>query len=685
MSSFTNVGIWTKEIILHGAAFLKADQAPGLVVIVLLALLVLALVDFHGRVRRNLRALAGLRKQIERRGKDLDLAQNVLEIDQSMSKWRTSGGRAEKLVADAWEEYRETTITPEDGNEPAIRNTIRPGVFFNLEDLGFTPGFYRIVPSLFVSVGLCLTFLGLIAALADMGHSMGASSTSGPATSALTGLLTIASAKFIMSLTGLVCSITFTIVLRRGMGDIDHAIHGLCHALERRLSYVSLEDIALRQLKQTKQQVDEFRKIGTELVADLARPLREELPTKISESIALAIRPIIDEISKNSTSGVADMVGGLSEQLTGSVGKALGQASDQLGAAGAQIRELVDRLNESSGRMGGGMETAIGQMAQAVADLRDQLSTASASATNTMTAGADRLLGVMNETLEGIRANTAAGADSMRDAAREMRGAAESFRDELRSAAAEGADAARGQMTAAANDASGAITGAGQGLLTAFAETSAKVAQLGKDMTGTVGDELLGRMEVLGEQFDEMVGAIADSANGVRTASASLKQSGESISQASLTFGGASRDLVAATEPVRLSHQQITESVRKFADVTANTAETVRTTSERLAHSATATLDTARVAIGTEREGVMASLKAAEAMLSQLRTQGDRLDQLDEKLGKAFETFRLRVEAALDTTVTHVQRVQDILDPGLATLRSVVEQAEAFVPQSRRV
>ncbi|RUV24360.1 hypothetical protein EOD29_35720, partial [Mesorhizobium sp. M1A.T.Ca.IN.004.03.1.1] len=76
-------------------------------------------------------------------------------------------------------------------------------------------GFWRIVPGLFVSVGLFLTFLGLIAALSTM--AQGAEIDSG----VMRQLLSVASAKFIMSLTGLFCSIVFTILLRSIYGSLE--------------------------------------------------------------------------------------------------------------------------------------------------------------------------------------------------------------------------------------------------------------------------------------------------------------------------------------------------------------------------------------------------------------------------------------------------------------------------------
>jgi hypothetical protein len=118
--------------------------------------------------------------------------------------------------------------------------------------MGFAAGFWRHVPSLFVSVGLFLTFLGLVSALNSMvvenGGTIGEEQ--------LNVLLSVASAKFIMSLTGLACSIVFTLVLRKGMHDVEEMSHQLADGLEERLAFLSLEGLAAKQLAAVTEQRD---------------------------------------------------------------------------------------------------------------------------------------------------------------------------------------------------------------------------------------------------------------------------------------------------------------------------------------------------------------------------------------------------------------------------------------------
>ncbi|MCY4057118.1 MAG: hypothetical protein OXG44_03865 [Gammaproteobacteria bacterium] len=65
------------------------------------------------------------------------------------------------------------------------------------------------------------------------------------------------------------------------------------------------------------------------------------------------------------------------------------------------------------------------------------------------------------------------------------------------------------------------------------------------------------------------------------------------------------------------------------------------------------------------------------------RGQGDRLDDIDQKLGRAFENYRSQVATAVDALHGHVREMQEKLTPALDTMREIVEQAERFVPEQR--
>ena len=80
------------------------------------------------------------------------LPQNISEIDAEINKrW---GQPIYDDIVRGWFEYKETLVLYGEGEHRHYRNSVRPSTFFNAEDLNFAPRFWKIVPGLFVTVGL---------------------------------------------------------------------------------------------------------------------------------------------------------------------------------------------------------------------------------------------------------------------------------------------------------------------------------------------------------------------------------------------------------------------------------------------------------------------------------------------------------------------------------------------------
>ncbi len=676
MTTLLEVGLFIRDIVLLLASTLQNEAAPGIAVLGLIAALAAAIVLFAFLVVRRVSAVVALRRLIADRVDRDAFSQSIDFIEPNLRK--SGNSFAIRQMATTWREYRETFVPHEENGTIIIRNSVRPSVFFNLEDLGFSAGFWRIVPGLFVTVGLFLTFLGLISALESMDLAADRVEES------LKTLLTIASAKFIMSLTGLLCSILFTIVLRYGMGKIERELHRLCENIESRLTFISLEALAVEQLASTREQREHFRAIGLELVAELGRPFREELPDAISKSISTAMSPLIQQIGQVGADGMGSMVNELSSRFSSDVGRALSQASDRLSEAGDRLARVSDSLANGSGRMGEQMEAAVGRLAEAVAELREAVGESAQTATGALNDGADRLLSMMNQTLEQIRDHSRDGAAAMSVAAAEIRQAAAGFQGAIAAASAEGASAARGQMTAAGEEASKAILGAGEGVVSAVGRTAAAINQATETLSTKASAQLLAPMDEIATRMNRMVQDISAGSEHLAQLRDGVKHSADAAERASGAIRAASQDFTAAAEPLRATAermgsnlQSLTESTRKVGDTVLNAAQTT-------AQSATATLKAAQETLGGEHRAIQAALRAVDEMVQRLKGQGEKLDTIDQKLGIAFEEYRTRVEAAVGSLFGHVRKMQDELAPALDTLRTVVEQAEQFAPESRR-
>jgi len=608
-----------------------------------------------------------------------EFAESYAELCEKLSA-KTSGKEYEKALWHAWDEFRETIVPDEIDGPLLLRNSIRPSSFINIEDLGFGPGLFRILPNIFVSTGLFFTFLGLVSALHQFSQTMIGGDNMDLA---MQGFMQIASAKFIMSLVGLLCSILFTIFLRYRSNEIDHKLSNLCIEIERRLVFISSEDIGLRQLSVATQQGKDLQVLGMGMVAELKQPL-EALPQQITSAIADRMDPIFDKVTKMGASNMEGMVGDLSTQMSQSVGNALTLASDSLGEATDRIGLMIDRMGDTNTQAGAGLQIALDQMATAMSEMRHEVAASGKTASDTMNSGAENLLSVMNETLAGIRENTGQGAEAMRIAAQDMTKAAEGFRETLAAASNESAEAAKLRMAESTDHAGAAIEEAGHALLQSFAKTSTEIAQLGTDMGGTIGNEIVSRLESMSGQLESTADAIQRSTSNANIAATGLSSGADAINGASESFRSASRELVSAAEPLRNSHERIESGLRKLGGTVENVSETLAQNSKSVATDAANVLHTAVTALGSERDGIRSTLDATRAALSQLSAEAKKLDEIDEMLGRALEQYNSQLDAALGSAQSYVTQMRDTLAPGVDALKNVVEQAENFKPSQNR-
>lgn len=326
-------GIATRDTVLSAASLLRLPQSPGLFSLSLLLLLAFLSFAFLRSVFHR-RALLDKATRLVRRYPDAEaLRKNVGEIAAQMSTWK---GRDGQHLTETWKEFQETTLEPK-SETGMIQNAIRPSAFFNLEDLGFGVAGWRFWPGLFVSIGLAATFLGLIAALQETGESLKAGGDQANVMMALTQLLTVASAKFIMSLTGLVCSIVFTVMLRIATRSLDHAIRILSHEIELRMRFVSLEDIAEQQLAVIIEQRDQSRRLNDELIAAITEPLQKAVGSSASQ-----VDQMVSKLATSLSDGLVAAMTITSDRLESSSSKLAGLANE-ISSAAAQFSSAAER------------------------------------------------------------------------------------------------------------------------------------------------------------------------------------------------------------------------------------------------------------------------------------------------------------------------------------------------------
>ena len=501
------------------------EGAPGWVSLVLICVLVVLVVWHIVSVWQFHRAVNDVRSIVSGNG-PIDW-ERLIDVQRKFEAFQITKNRARKLLSKAWDEFLETTVEP-DENGGKLRNTVRPNVFFAREELGLEHGLWRQVPALFVSVGLFLTFLGLVAALDQTSRVLDAAGAeaAGATTEGLKTLLRIAGAKFIMSLTGLACSIVFTLVLRRCTRWTDAALRDLCADIEKGCDFQSEQGLLRELLDDARAQTHHLMTFSTELVAQVARPLKEDLPAAIRDAIA----PVAESISRNAGKGMENVAESVGGQIVGGVQDAVGAMNEAVGQATERLDDVAGRLDASAREMALAAETLSRTIEQGVRDSAEAGGRAMAEAVGQAgDAMRDKLLEPVNVLVERV--------------------------DGL-SSAVETATARVGTYAESVEDAAGAVGRANDGL----EQSGRTLAEAAEPVRGAAaGIETAARS--MGDKVEEASTAISEASQAVQDGARATAEHTEA------TLRGVREAIEASQTEAREALRALEGAVERFRDV----------------------------------------------------------------------------------------------------------------------
>ena len=639
------------DIVLAIASLLTGgDGAPGWVSLALLAVLAV-LCALYWRLVDQFRASVRTAREILQTGDDAGFTRDrLIDIDR---EFRRLGERSapRRHLARAWREFRETTVVPE-SSDARLRNTARPDTFFSREELGQNHGFWRQTPTLFVSVGLLLTFLGLVAALEQTSRILDDASGDSNVTEGLKTLLRIAGAKFIMSLTGLLCSILFILFLRWNASRVDRDLHALCESIERGCDYLSEQSILRDMLEQAKDQTAHLQSFSTELVAQIARPIGEDLPQAIRE----AMDPVIQGISRQAGETTEIVAAKVSSQMTAGVQDSVNAMNEALGAVSGALESVADRIDKSSGAMSGRVNEAVRALSGQMEALDGKMTAWSETAVEKFNRGADTLLERMTQALDDIRANTAENAARMESASRALADAAENLSRSVQETVTAAAEAGGREIVSAGAALAESIGAAMKEIDKNLLEPMTALA----DRLREIGD----RVEAASAQTGEYASAIESSAGAVAAANAGL---GETVKM-----------IAEAAAPVRSAVDSIENATETMADRVETASRAMLETTEQTR----VILGGAVASVEASQTVVKESLESLQRAVEEFRGVLERYGEIDRSLGGAFE----QIEGAVRSNIAEFEKFNTDLNrafgEALGRLETVIAQAEPFRPRS---
>ena len=618
-----NTGKWMVEQILDLAAWLTGEGTPGWISLAFLATLVVLSI-FHGFSAWRFHGAVGACRSFLRESNGRITGAHLINIDRNFNNLKEKVGSRHRLGV-AWEEFRETTVNPEH-DTGQLHNTERPTLFFAREELGLERGIWRQVPALFVSVGLFLTFLGLVAALDQTSQILDSATANGDGaiTDGLKILLRIAGAKFIMSLTGLFCSIIFTLVLRYVVRRTDDVLHSLCTDIEKGCTFMSEQKLLGEMLQQTKEQTDHLKSFSAELVAQIAKPLREELPETIRAAIAEAMAPAIANLSRSTGEGIELMAGSVSTQLAEGIQSSVQAMNDAIGNVSSSLEVVTERLDKSASAMGGQIDGAVQALAQQIGDLETAMAGSSKEAARAFNEATESMLREMNESLKRIGNTSNEGAHQIGNASREM-----------------------------ASGIASATTAIRDSLVDPMSELVERIGHLASIVEITTG------------KVEKYADSVENSAIAVVTANEELERS--------------TQTLATATAPVRDAVVGIETASRTMGDRVESASKAIRGTTEHTE----AVLRGTREAIEASRITTQQALGSLQNAVVEFKNIIGRYDEIDRKLGNAFHKIDTEVRFSIDEIGEFERKLNKEFGEALNRLQAVITQIEPFTPRPK--
>lgn len=674
-----NLGEAFADWILELAGLLRHEAAPGWVSLALVAGLFAALIGYSWRARGLLRTIAESSSLIGDTHTAFDDSR-FIEISQSFKKWESVPRQtARHRLGEAWREFAETV-----NRQKGLFNTVRPREFFDRELLHMEHRFFAQLPALFVSVGLLLTFLGLVAAL-DQTRGILQETGADTVSEGLRNLLQVAGAKFIMSLTGLFCSIVFGLWFRTREGKIDEALHGLCADIERGFEYRSADSFLLEKvLDVLEEQATHLQTFSTELVAQVARPLREEIPQAMRTSIQEAMAPALAKFEEGAGKGLDSLVAGMSETMSGGVQDSARAISGTMDRVGQTLNEVASRLDDSAVSMSGQMDHAVRALASEITSLKTAMAHSTEAARENLQEGALGMRATMEEALQEIRKSTQTGANGIDRAATAMTTAVDKL-------AARADEASKSAFAAGSRTIEEASQRAVEGLGASSEAVSQAMEGMAGDVRDSVGEassairsDLLGQLKDLAAVIGELQARIASSVGNVDRYAETLENCAQTISRATAGLSSASTELSQAALPVRGAVTDLVKANRSMEQKVSTTAEAMESGARLITQQTVATLRSTADAVRNSQAAAEQTRRSLERVTQEFQALVERFGGLDQRLGEAWKKLETEAGASLAEFRRFEQELNQEFARSLGKLQEVIEQAEPFTPQDGR-
>ncbi len=602
--------------------------------------------------------------------------------------------KANSVLAEAWQPYK-SSLRADPNRKGGRLNPVDPYAWFALDRL---PGrgyekWAATMAGVSLTVGLLFTFIGLTAALLQVGDASGDTAL---LRLAIAKILQISSAKFITSMAGIVAYIAWSLLTRHYTSVQSKLASRFASAIQTLTTPVTPEALLLDQLQEARDQSARMKTQADDMAIAFDRVVGQRfdaLPGAVNAILKPALeqsmRPVVEAIhGMGSTIGAGNQaaIGGMLTDLMSGVKDATGQemsllastmrdAATELASAKSGIGSGGEAFGQVLARAAEGMTAATSRMAEAMERRMGEIDARMQSIDTVLSSGAARIDSMggsmstamaegLRRAMESVAAASAAGADAARQHAQaglapvlnelaslmsQIRASAEGSREALVTG---GEQAARHLGTA--------LTGAGQELAAASGRASADLAMLMSEIRNSA-DRSKEALTAGGEQAARHMGTALTGA-GQELAAAAGRASAELAS----SFQSSTESMLSTIEQSVAGYRDATESLalrlsvveRGFGELEASTRRNVGHM-EAVGTSMNDAGRTFGVASDQLRQAampVLTTLEAANAAASGARSALEMVQSTSEAMRTASTEMAAASEAAIEAFGSYEQR-----------------------------
>lgn len=273
---------------------------------------------------------------------------------------------------------------------------------------------FETMPNILIGAGLMFTFIFLSLALTDAGRAMDVNSERD---AAMKSLIANAGGKFITSIIGLFCSLSWNWRAKVKIDELQSRMFELHAALRKIAPDTAAQAIVKRQhsifkemLAESREQVGQLKRFETDIAVAIAKAIGNELQPSfktLGTELVDAIKELTNRIGNMNEDALQKMIAQFIEEFRGTSSaemqefkNVLTQLAKNLETAGTKIGTDLGNAGASFGSAAGNLETAITKAQETV----EQLDSSLQRAGTVVSEGSDRFEIVSDKLFTNLRA-----------------------------------------------------------------------------------------------------------------------------------------------------------------------------------------------------------------------------------------------------------------------------------------